>query len=217
MSISSIADESALRLTASRAATPQVAKAVAAAAAAAAGAAAGGAAQDVAIQKGHDAAASATQDDGQASSTSSGPLAQLVKYIPTETITLYIAILAALGDISAPKNGKLSDADFSSRWAWMWIMVVVTLALTLGLSYRSQKDATKGAALKFKLPYFDVLAAGVAFVVWALSLPSTPLRDISGYNYSAWNSVIILAGTVIIATTAYVLGKTVSWHKVVDE
>jgi hypothetical protein len=144
-------------------------------------------------------------------STSAGPLATLVKYIPTETITLYVAILAALGDISVPNGGKISDANFASRWIWVWVMVAVTVLLTLGLSYRSQKNTS---AARFRIPYFEVTASAAAFVVWALSLPTTPLRDIAGYDYSAWNSVIILGGTIAIATTSYVLGKNVTWQKV---
>jgi hypothetical protein len=145
---------------------------------------------------------------------SPSPLAQLVKYVPTETITLYVATQAALGDLIAPTGRQISDANFTSRWIWMWIMFVITLVLTTALSYRSQKNANKAA--RFRMPYFDVSAAGASFLVWALSLPSTPLRDFSGYNYNAWDTVIILGGTVGIATVAYVLGKTVSWQKVVD-
>jgi CDP-diglyceride synthetase len=186
MSISSMAEDAALRLAP---ANPPV---IAAAAAGVAPAPAGPATTTVA--------------------TSPSPLATLVKYIPTETITLYVAIQAALGDIRAPKNGKISAADFTSRWIWMLVIAGLTVLLTLGLSYRAQKNASA----TFRLPYFEVLAGTAAFFVWALSLPSTPLRDIGGYDYSAWNSVIILGGTVAIATTAYVLGKTVSWQKVLD-
>jgi hypothetical protein len=142
------------------------------------------------------------------------PLAQLVKYIPTETITLYVAVQAALGDLAAPQGQSVSDANFTGRWIWMWLMFGITVVLTTALSYRSQKNANQAAP--FKLPYFDVLAAGAAFLVWALALPSTPLRDFSGYNYNAWDTVIILGGTITIATAAYVLGKNVSWQKVVD-
>jgi hypothetical protein len=206
-----MAVESALRLSPEPATAPAAAV-VAQAAAAAAAAGASGDTVEQATQKGQAAAADAMQ--GAAPSASSGPLSQLVKYIPTETIALYIAVLGALGDIKAPPHKEISDADFSSRWIWMYVLLVATLVLTLGLSYRSQKDTAPQA--KFKLPIFEICAAGVAFLIWALSLPSTPLRDIGGYDYNAWNTVIILGGTVIVATAAYVLGKTVKWQKVVE-
>ena len=40
--------------------------------------------------------------------------------------------------------------------------------------------------------------------------------DIGGYDYSAWNSVVILGGTIAISTAAYIFGKSVTWTKVVD-
>ena len=182
MSISSVAEDTALRLTPAAPPAPSVVP--------------------------------ATPAGPDATATSPSPLAQLVKYVPTETITLYIAIQAALGDLVAPQGKSISDADFTGRWVWMWVMFGITVLLTTALSYRSQKNANKTAP--FRMPYFDVVASGAAFLVWALSLPSTPLRDFSGYNYSAWDTVIILGGTVGIATVAWVLGKTVSWQKVVD-
>jgi hypothetical protein len=141
-------------------------------------------------------------------------LATLVKYIPTESIALYVAIQAALGEPSVRTGGKISDADFTSRWMWMWAILALTALMTTGLSYRAQKNANGKAPFIF--PIFDVLAAGAAFAVWALALPSTPLRDFAGYDYSAWSSVLILGGTIAIASSAYVLGKTVTWTKVVD-
>ncbi|NYI58495.1 hypothetical protein [Cellulomonas soli] len=137
------------------------------------------------------------------------PLAQLVKYIPTETITLYVAVVAALGEPEVPEGKELSDADFGPLWLATGILFVVTLLLTVGLSFRAQKDAGQ----TFAWPHFEIIASAAAFLVWAFSLPSTPLRDLPGFDYSAWNSVIILGGSVTIATLAYVLGKTVNWEK----
>lgn len=209
MSISSIAEETALRLTPPATPAPSVVHVATTAAATTAAAVASGASPADAIQQGQQAVAPA--DIG---GVSPSPLAQLVKYIPTETIALYVAVQAALGDLVAPKGKSIADANFTSRWIWVGIMFAITAVLTTALSYRSQKNVN--ATAPFRVPYFDVSAASVAFLVWALSLPSTPLRDFSGYNYNAWDTVIILGGTVTIATAAYVLGKNVSWQKVVD-
>ena len=207
MSISSLAEDSALRFGASS--TLNV-SATAAAAAAAAAAATKGASADDAAATGRQAAA----DSGAQGAVSAvGPLSQLVKYIPTETLTLYVAVQAALGDLTPPSGGgAVCTADFSSHWAWVWVLLGGTVLLTTGLSYRSQKNARPDVTFTF--PVFEVLAASAAFLVWSLSLPSTPLRDFCGYDYSAWNSVVLLGGTIIIAAVGYVLGKTVTWQKV---
>ena len=125
---------------------------------------------------------------------------------------MYVAVQAALGDVSPPKGGgPVCNADFSGRWIWLWILMVLTILLTIGLSYRSQKNARPTAP--FKVPLFEVIAGSAAFLVWMPSLPSTPLRDFCGYDYSAWNSVVLLGGTVIIAAAACP-GQTASWQKV---
>lgn len=205
MSLASVAQQSALRVGAPRASREQV---IASAADAA----------QAAVVEGKSATEVAevvkeTAKDTVATtppSVPSSPLSQLVTYIPTETLTLYVALQAALGDVAAPQGGKVSDADFTARWAWTWILFLVTLLLAVGLSYRAQRNID---VVEFKLPVFEALAAGAAFLVWALALPSTPLRDIEGFDYTAWNSFIILGGTVAISTVAYVLGKSVSWTK----
>jgi hypothetical protein len=206
MSLSSMAQDSALRLGRPSLTPDQLAQRAAVAAAAAVSE---GKSADDAARRGVEAAKAATSTTA---SVPSGPLNEIVKYVPTETVTLYIALQAALGNLSIPSSGRLSDADFTSRWIWLWVMLAVTVLLALGLSYRSQRDANKD----FKVPLFEMFASAAAFLVWAFSLPSTPLRDIDGYDYNAWNSFIILAGTVAIAVVAYILGKSVSWQKVVD-
>ncbi len=205
MSLASVAQQSALRVGAPRASREQVIASAADAAQAAV--VEGKSATEVAEvvkETAKDTAATTPP------SVPSSPLSQLVTYIPTETLTLYVALQAALGDVAAPQGGKVSDADFTARWAWTWILFIVTLLLAVGLSYRAQRNID---VVKFKLPVFEALAAGAAFLVWALALPSTPLRDIEGFDYTAWNSFIILGGTVAISTVAYVLGKSVSWTK----
>jgi hypothetical protein len=54
-------------------------------------------------------------------------------------------------------------------------------------------------------------------MVWALSLPTTPLLNLHGYNADVWGPIVLLAGTTVIATVAYVLGQTITWQKVMQE
>ena len=150
------------------------------------------------------------------------PLAILVKYIPTETITLYVAVQAALGEVQPPQGHDISDANYVARWVWLGVMLLMTVLLTLGFAYRAQLEPYKDKAPSerpgnwFRWPAFELFATSTAFVVWALALPQTPLQDFDWYDYSAWNSVLVLGGTVVIGASAYVLNKTVSWTKVAD-
>jgi hypothetical protein len=207
MSISSIAEDSALRLTA-----PPPAPEIAAdeAARTTAEAMQAGAPPEQARIAGKEAGTNAT---GASVSVSSTVLAQLVSFIPTETITLYVAAQSALGDVKAPAAGAICRADFGGRWLWLWGMAVATVLLCVGLSYRKQKDANPNDP--FKLPIVETAAATAAFIVWALSLNNSPLRDFCGYNYESWNPVLLLGGTIAIAAIAYILRRTISWQKVV--
>ena len=91
------------------------------AAATAAAAAASGTPADDAAAQGKEAAAAA-QGAVQPTATPPSPLSQLVKYIPTETIALYIAVQGALGEVTAPDGRQISDANFASRWVWLWVL-----------------------------------------------------------------------------------------------
>lgn len=208
MSLSSVAEDSALRLKGVPGASPRVAASTAATVAARE--AAGGAQQEQA-----QAAGEAAADRTAGNSVGASALTQLVKYVPTETITVYLAVQAALGTITAPQGKAVCAADFRWRWLWLVILGITTVLLAIGLGYRSQKQLDPSGP--FKWPVVEPVAAVAAFLVWALSLSTTPLKDLCGYNAEAWSPVLLLVGTTAIATVIFVFGKTVSWQKILQE
>jgi hypothetical protein len=138
MSIASLAEDSALRLqpTASTGAVLDTA----------ARAAAKAAKDNPALTE--DDAMTAGVAAGQAAAgegVTSSVISQLVKYVPTETIALYLAVETALGDITAPPGKSTCQADFTSRWVWLIVMTVATAMLTLGLSYRPDESRSGGS------------------------------------------------------------------------
>jgi hypothetical protein len=215
MSLSSVAQNSALRIAAASAAPPSRDSVATTAAQSAVAASRNGVDDAEAVRVGQQAAATISPGPSTAPSAPENPLATIVAWIPTETIALYIAVTAALGDVAVPEGGAESDADFTSRWIWLGILLVITAATATALSYRHQKQTS--AATKFTMPIFEVSAASVAFLVWALSLPNTPLRDIEGYDYSAWNSVLIMGGTLAIGMAAFAAGRSVDGFKVLAD
>ncbi|MFI1987798.1 hypothetical protein [Actinoplanes sp. NPDC020271] len=208
MSLSSMAEDAALRLQGTPGASPK--QAAATAAAVTAEEMAKGAQPEAAKSAGENAARTAS-----GTSVAGSVLTQLVKYVPTETISFYLAVQAALGTVSAPAGRAECDAGFTARWIWLGVLAVATVLFTIGLAYRSQKQIAPDT--RFRLPIVEPAAATSAFLVWALSLPTTPLKDFCGYDATAWGPVLLLGGTTIIASTAYVFGKTVTWEKVLQE
>jgi hypothetical protein len=88
----------------------------------------------------------------------------LTKYIPGETLTLFVAAMAVI---------KSLDAMSISNWH-----VYVTCAvLTPGILWVSAYGTylSKGGAGPFPLPWWRMLAATLAFLVWSLSIP--PMLD----------------------------------------
>ncbi|MGW3669256.1 hypothetical protein [Streptomyces sp. NPDC005141] len=79
-------------------------------------------------------------------------LSQLAKYVPTETISVYLAVLAALGSTTAPSGKQVCDASFVSRWIWLGVLAVATALLAIGLAYRSQRQMATDQSFTFKCP-----------------------------------------------------------------
>ena len=134
---------------------------------------------------------------------------QLVAFIPTEVITLWVALLAVLNDPKAPKGKKICQADWSTHWVLAVVFALCAVLLTLGLAYRKFKD-TPGVT--FKWPVFQMAAAPAAFLAWAVSLPESPLESACWYTQAA-GAFIVTSATVLITTIGYILGETQRFEK----
>ncbi|MFF3837764.1 hypothetical protein [Streptomyces sp. NPDC001930] len=144
-------------------------------------------------------------------------LSQLTSFIPTETLTIWLAVLTALGDPKRVPGQSVCKAEWAAHWWFALGIFLATLGLTTALSYIKQKEATPKARrkpFKFEMPWPEVSAAGAGFAVWALSLPNTPLQTFCDFPADRWSPVIILGGTLAIATVMAMTGTSVNWAKV---
>lgn len=141
-----------------------------------------------------------------------GIVNQLTRWIPSETILLYVALLAALGTIEPVEGREIHELDYTSRWVALWIFLGVTALLVLGLSF----GKTRRTQMAFRWPVFEMLVAPLAFAAWAVALPDTPLLDFDGYSI-AIGGFILLATTVGIAVLAYIFGKSPDYERVVTQ
>jgi hypothetical protein len=134
---------------------------------------------------------------------------QLTRFIPTETIVLYVAYLAALGALIVPPGQDSCQASFTGRWTGVIAFAAASALLALGLTYGKGLRAGQ----PFKWPIFEMIVAPIAFCAWAFSLPDTPFMDICSYS-TAWGAFIVLATTVSIAVVAWVLNKAPDYEKI---
>jgi hypothetical protein len=94
-------------------------------------------------------------------------LSALIKYVPTEVITLYVATVAAREAI------EMTIPSFSPMFIY-WTFVVITPMLFL-LLFLSRLQVEKQPIPPFRAwPLWRMIAATIAFGVWALAIPNNP-------------------------------------------
>lgn len=133
--------------------------------------------------------------------------AEVARYIPTEAIALYVAILAGAFGALTPKTGqKLYEFDFTSRWIFYVVMLVVTAAL-VWLVYAAKTHQNDIDRREHDVPVFEMVIAAVAMACWAAALPDSPFQDFKWYG--GWFAAIVLStSAAIIPLIAQALGKT---------
>lgn len=127
---------------------------------------------------------------------------QLVRWIPTETLTVYVAYIAVADRPEIPQGKKLWDADFF----WQWFGVSAGVALTVAFVVLLTLGKVRQTHEPFRWPVFEMVVGAVAFTAWSLALPDTPLLDFKDYKVEI-GALLVTITTVFIAVLAYALGK----------
>jgi hypothetical protein len=138
-------------------------------------------------------------DQTQAASASAIDTAShvLFGYVPTEVVTLYVAVLAAI------QNPKDVTAGVTPSAVWItFVGFLIATPIVVWLVYGAKLLAVnKSIPLEYsKWPVWEMFAATVAFCAWAFALPNSPFSE---YNTSWYSSA--LAGVVVLVAST-VLG-----------
>ena len=97
-------------------------------------------------------------------------LAGLTKYIPTESITLYVAVVSSLA--------ALKGVGVTPAIAY-WFFIVFTPVLMIILYLRQSAIAGKEWRIPIaQWPWWKIIASTIAFSVWALAVPSDLLTGL---------------------------------------
>ncbi len=134
-------------------------------------------------------AASPTEAEG----TLSDALRAIATYIPTEILTTYLAVVAAIHSTSPSKTGQ---------WLAFWFFLVAAPATVWTLFATNQKG--QGRPIPFDLrrwPAWEMVAATLSFASWAYAMPNSPFSEFTWYS-AALGSVAVLLGAFVLGLLA---------------
>lgn len=154
------------------------------------------------------AAASATSPDRATSTTEeasgvSTALNVLFGYIPTEVVTLYVAVAAGLqppSTAAAPGAATVivqPASSISAQWIAFWCFFVATPLVVWVVYATKLKAAGKPLPSTYDTwPLWEMIAALIAFCAWAFAMPNTPFRE-----FATWYSPALASLAVMLAST----------------
>jgi hypothetical protein len=166
------------------------------------------------------AAAAATPPDKapltkqQATGTNTA-LNVLFGYIPTEIVTLYVAVVAALQPATtAPTGGGATGTAASaginaagipqqSEWIAFWCFFAATPIVVWVVYANKIKEAGKPLPTSFGTwPVWEMMAALLAFCAWAFALPNTPFRGFTEWYSPGLAGIAVLLASAVLGLLA---------------
>ena len=121
----------------------------------------------------------------------------LFGYIPTEVLTLYVAVTAAVQPVQ--QTGQVTTA------AWItFITFLIATPIVVWLVFGGKLMAAKKAVpTAFKhWPVWEMFAASVAFCAWAFALPNSPFSEFKDWYSSALAGVAVLVASTVLGLLA---------------
>jgi hypothetical protein len=122
-------------------------------------------------------------------------LDSLVKYVPTESVTLYVAATAALSSVTP------SAALGPERIYWGFVVLTPTLFILIYMGKRRSQKLPLLPKAVAQWPWWKLIASTIAFGVWALAVPpllSTDLGKVaSAFGALLVSTLLSLIGAVI--------------------
>ena len=120
----------------------------------------------------------------------------LFGYIPTEVLTVYLAVVAALQAPSAAPVAACTVPDGSMR---VFVIFLVATPLIVWVVFAGKlRGAGKDLPLKPSLwPLWEMIAGTIAFAAWAFALPNNPFKCDSWYKPSFAAIAVLVSSTVL--------------------
>ena len=135
----------------------------------------------------------------------------LFGYIPTEIVTLYVAVSAAL----VPTQDGPTEASLGAALQPQWIAFVLFLVATPAVVWVifATKLKTSGRALPIPSrtwPLWEMSAATISYCTWAYALPGTPFRYFPNAYSPAMGSIAVLFASTALGLVAPLFQRPLS-------
>ena len=111
-------------------------------------------------------------------------------YIPTEILTLYVAVLAAI------HTDHVSTGDWVAFWCFLAATPFVVWLLYAAKVKASGKHKKLPVAFS-KWPVWEMFAALIAYFAWAFALPGNPFTGWSAYSSALAGIIVLVASTIL--------------------
>jgi hypothetical protein len=119
-------------------------------------------------------------------------LQAIVTYIPTEIVTVYVAVLATIGGAA---TAAAAGAEAATPIEVFLVFILLTPLVTWGLYATKAVTAGKGLPLSLAAwPKWEMAAGTISFAVWGAALPQSPLERFDWFS-------IALAGVVALVVS----------------
>lgn len=130
--------------------------------------------------------------NGSSAQPASDALQVIASYIPTEIITLYVAVSAALPAITDP------DSVRPSHWITLGVFLFAT-PLVVWIAFAVKVvGASKPMPITYsEWPKWEMIAATVAFAAWAIGLPASPFIEFPWYSKGIAGVAVLVTSTAL--------------------
>ena len=133
----------------------------------------------------------------ETASTASSALAAIAAYIPTEILTVYVAILATFG-VTATAEGGTATATAATPLPIYIAFVILSPLVVWALYAAKVRQANKKLPVSVRTwPKWEMAAALIAYAAWAAALPASPLGTFSWFNQAAAGVVALIVSMLL--------------------
>lgn len=148
------------------------------------------------------AIAASKGDPPETQTAGSSALSAIAAYIPTEVLTVYVAVIAAINPAQASATSSGSAAG-----AFLFFLVATPIVVWLVYAGKVRKAKKKLPVKLAQWPKWEMFAATVAYAAWAFALPETPFASYAWYS-AAIAAVAVLLVSMAIGLIAPVVAQT---------